>query len=155
MKEDSTEILLRSGCCQVLKIWNRHREVHCGVQDLRLCQWPTIVRKGGYSPRATQLQSNPRGRVGKVLVHLLPGPLGARVHPKPHSGIQKPPGERHWHRGPHLPQGLFLKVPGRPPPEGGDDKVHLACVRRMIERTPGCLLPGLISSLQTEGSAQF
>lgn len=45
------------------------------------CQWPTIIRKGRSSPRATQLLSDPNAGVGKVLMHLFSRLLGAIVHP--------------------------------------------------------------------------
>lgn len=77
-RKNSIRILLRSGCCQIFKIQNRHREVSCVIQDHMSCQWPTVIRKGRTSPRATQLWSDPSGRVGEVLTHLLYGPLEPR-----------------------------------------------------------------------------
>lgn len=125
--KNSIGILLRSGCCQLLKMQNRHREVSCVVQGHMSCQWPTISRKGRSSPRATQLRSNPSERVGEVLTHLLSGPLGAKVHPHASVGDAETMGVGEMDvtgtgtllaKSPNclLPQSrdLFLKVPGRP-----------------------------------------
>lgn len=134
--KNSIGILLRSGCCQLLKMQNRHREVSCVVQGHMSCQWPTISRKGRSSPRATQLRSNPSERVGEVLTHLLSGPLGAKVHPHASVGDAETMGVGEMDvtgtgtllaTSPNclLPQSrdLFLKVPGRPQPKGDDKDV--------------------------------
>lgn len=152
--ENSIGILLRSGCCQILKMQNRHREVSCVVQGHMSCQWPTISRKGHSSPRATQLRSNPSERVGKVLTHLLSGPLGAKVHPPASVGgcwNHGGGGEgRNWHRDPtcHEPK-LPPATITRPLSEGAREATTKgrgegcawACVLGTIQRTgPGAFL---------------
>lgn len=83
---------------KLLKISNRHREVHHVAQDHMSCQWPAVIKKGRPSSRATRLLSNPSAGV-EVLNASASSLLGAMVHPRVSSWeFESTREERKWHR---------------------------------------------------------
>lgn len=120
-----------------------------------LCQWPTLIRKGSFSPRAKQFLSYSSERVGV-------GPLGAKVHPLPPWRILNPPvgniagKETLTVHEPRLSPATAM----RPLSKGSSEATTRMEMIRICQglcgeddtEDLGHLLPVLISSLQIEGS---